>query len=179
MYIRQRKPKYNHKIFNKIIELEGKYEPRRYFRYQRRGLRYSLPTSIKNTCRYIDRNIINIFGNGIYKNYGRIDFSAKQLYNLYASVFISLVTGVLVNVINIDLSSFLNQDVNIPTKMFLYLIASIFMLIPVALVAIITFLTISLLQRDYLNEYDLFIMPYERQKIVKELEKRLPYKGLF
>ncbi len=173
------KPRYNQRVFDKIRELEGKYEPRRYFRYQRRGLRYSLPTSIKNTCRYIDRNIINIFGNGIYKNYGRIDFNTKQLYNLYASVFIGLVTGVLVNVINIDLSSFLNQDVNIPTRIVLGLIAGSIMLIPMTIVVAIVFLTVFLLQKDYLNEYDLFIMPYERQKIVKELEKRLPYRGLF
>lgn len=173
------KPRYNQKVFDKIQELEGKYEPRRYFRYQRRGLRYSLPTSIKNTCRYIDRNIINIFGNGIYKNYGRIDFNTKQLYNLYASVFIGLVTGVLVNAINIDLSSFLNQDVNLPTRIVLGLIAGSVMLIPMIVIAAIAFLTIFLLQKDYLNEYDLFIMPYERQKIVKELEKRLPYRGLF
>lgn len=177
--MKQLKPRYDQKIFNKIWELEDKYEPRKYFKYQRRGLRYSLPTSIKNTCRYIDRNIINIFGNGIYKNYGRIDFNTKQLYNLYASVFIGLVTGVLVNAINIDLSSFLNQDVNFFTRIILGLIASSVMLIPITVVAAIAFLTIFLLQKDYLNEYDLFIMPYERQKIVRELEKRLPYRGLF
>lgn len=173
------KPRYNPKVLDKIKKLEGKYEPRRYFRYQRRGLRYSLTTSIKNTCRYIDRNIINVFGNGIYKNYGRIDFNTKQFYSLYASLFIGLVTGVLVNVINIDLSSFLNQDVNLPTRIVLGLIAGSVMLIPITVVAAIVFLTIFLLQKDYLNEYNLFIMPYERQKIVKELEKRLPYRGLF
>lgn len=177
--MKQLKPRYDQKIFNKIWELEDKYEPRKYFKYQRRGLRYSLPTSIKNTCRYIDRNIINIFGNGIYKNYGRIDFNTKQLYNLYASVFVGLVTGVLVNAINIDLSSFLNQEVNFFTRIILGLIAGSVMLIPITVVAAIAFLTIFLLQKDYLNEYDLFIMPYERQKIVKELEKRLPYRGLF
>lgn len=177
--MKQLKPRYDQKILDKIWELEGKYEPRKYFKYQRRGLRYSLPTAIKNTYRYIDRNIINILSNEIYKNYGRIDFNAKQLYNLYASVFIGLVTGVLINVLNVDLSSFLNQDVNIPTKIFLYLMAGLYMILPVAFVALIIFLIVFLLQRDYLNEYDLFILPYERQKIVEELEKRLPYKGLF
>lgn len=159
MHMKPLKPIHDPKIFDKILKLEKNYEPRKYFKYQLQGLQYSLPTAIKNTCRYIDRNIINVVDNEICENFKRVAFNANQLYNIIDSIVIGLVVGVSVNVINTNLSNFFNRD-------------SVIMFI-------VILITLFSLHDDYLNEYDLFILPYERQKIVEELEKRLPYKGLF
>ncbi len=160
----------------KLKKFEEKYCPQKYFTFQRRKLKNSLKTSIINTMSYINRNMPKYCSENIYKTYGKIDFNNKQLYGISISTATGIITGYLINFFS-DISSTLNdliqQGKDELNRFILGAISTFFMLL-IALVAVIgiTAAFISF-QKQYYDEYNLFIAPYEREKAIKFIEKEI------
>lgn len=163
--------KYNNKI--KKLENSDKYKPRIYFTYQRK-LGNSLPKSLKNTCDYIDKNIDKSKHKDIFKLYGNLDFNNKQLFNIFSSITVALITGVLVNYIGkVDFSETISSQKEFIGQLVVSLLVGIFMLLPLSFVIIICFGLMASLKKDYINNYDIFIAPYERKKAIERIEKEI------
>lgn len=163
--------KYKNKL--KALEKSSKYSPRKYFTYQRKAGN-SLSKSISNTCTYIDKNIAKSKHNDIFKLYEHLDFNNKQFYNLFASIAVALITGVLLNYFNkIDYTETIISQNGFINQIIISLIVGVIMLIPLLIIVGISFGLILSLKRDYMNDYDIFIAPYERKKAIERIEKEI------
>lgn len=163
--------KYKNKL--QKIEKSSKYSPRKYFTYQRK-VGNSLAKSIINTCTYIDKNIDKSKHKDIFKLYEQLDFNNKQFYNLFASIAVALITGVLLNYFNkIDYTETIFSQNGFINQIIISLIIGIIMLIPLFVIVCISFGLILSLRRDYMNDYDIFIAPYERKKAIERIEKEI------
>lgn len=160
----------------KLKKLEEKYCPQKYFTFQRRKLKNSLKTSIINTMSYINRNMPKYCSENIYKTYGKIDFNNKQLYGIAVSTIIGIITGYLINFFS-DLSSALTnliQQGKDELNQFILGIISTFFMLLIAFIAVIVITAAFIsFQKQYYDEYNLFIAPYEREKAIKIIEKEI------
>ncbi len=155
----------------KLKKLEEKYYPQKYFAFQRRKLKNSLKTSINNTINYINRNISKCNSNELFKKYKDIDFNNKQLYVIETSILISLITGTVVTLlINFSEKVIKSSESNSNESM-ISIIGGIFFISIIGI--LVVWAIFFLLKKEYCNEYDLFIAPYERKKTIKLIEKEI------
>lgn len=151
------------KINKKLKQLENVYKPRKYFHLLKKSGQ-PMHTCIKRTCSYIDKHIrIN---QNIYKTFKTVDFNYKQLYNLFTSTFLGFAVSVIISAVGLD-KSISNPSYSNVSEYIAYCIS---LLVTALIISSAICLLISSVKKDYCNDYDLFVLPYERSRIVKLIE---------